>query len=137
MEKHSRKSKKTSQLSKRMENLPSVSSSLKACWALFIMYIKSKKGLPLETRNTQTNLENRTLGLIESLHMQYCISRINGPRQAKKSDFEHAQNVQIQIILHMSKISTRPLLSIHTFCSIQRLCLRTVKPLIRLRGCAV
>ena len=30
-----------------------------------------KKGLPLETKNTQ-NHENRRLGLIESLHMQHC-----------------------------------------------------------------
>ena len=30
---------------------------------------KSKKGLPLETKNTQ-NHENRRLGLNESLHMQ-------------------------------------------------------------------
>ena len=32
---------------------------------------KSKKGLPLETKNIQ-NHENRRLGLIESLHMQHC-----------------------------------------------------------------
>ena len=32
---------------------------------------KSKKGLPLETKNTQ-NHENRKLGLTESLHMQHC-----------------------------------------------------------------
>ena len=36
-----------------------------------------------------------------------------------KSAFEHGQNVQIQIILHMCKVSSEPLLSIHTFCSIQ------------------
>ena len=32
---------------------------------------KSKKRLPLETKNTQ-NHENRRLGLTESLHMQHC-----------------------------------------------------------------
>ena len=35
---------------------------------------KSKKGLPLETQNTQ-NHENWRLGLIESLHMQRCSLR--------------------------------------------------------------
>ena len=34
------------------------------------MLNKSKKGLPLETKNTQ-NQENRRLGLIEPLHMQH------------------------------------------------------------------
>ena len=37
----------------------------------------------------------------------------------RKSVLEHIQDVQIQIILHMHKVSSRPLLSIHTFCSIQ------------------
>ena len=36
-----------------------------------------------------------------------------------KSAFE--QNLQIQIILHICKVS-RPLLSIHTFCSIRWFC---------------
>ena len=31
----------------------------------------------------------------------------------QKSDFKHVQNVQIQIILHMHKVPSRPLLSIH------------------------
>ena len=35
---------------------------------------KGKKGLPLETKNTQ-NHENWRLGLIESLHMQHCSLR--------------------------------------------------------------
>ena len=35
---------------------------------------ESKKGLHLETKNTQ-NHENRRLGLIESLHMQHCSLR--------------------------------------------------------------
>ena len=35
---------------------------------------KSKKRLPLETKNTQSH-ENRRLGLIESLHMQHCSLR--------------------------------------------------------------
>ena len=38
------------------------------------MYNKSKKGLPLETKNAQ-NRENRRLGLIESRHMQHCSLR--------------------------------------------------------------
>ena len=38
---------------------------------LCIYKYKSKKGLPLETKNTQ-NHENQRLGLIESLHMQHC-----------------------------------------------------------------
>ena len=36
--------------------------------------IKIKKGLPLETKNTQ-NHENQRLGLIKSLLMQYCSLR--------------------------------------------------------------
>ena len=39
-----------------------------------IIYNKSQKGLPLETKNTQ-NDENRRLGLIESHHMQLCSLR--------------------------------------------------------------
>ena len=35
----------------------------------------------------------------------------------RKGFFE--QNVLIQIILRMRKVSSRPLLSIHSFCSIQ------------------
>ena len=36
--------------------------------------IKVKKGLPLETKNTQNheNMRNMRIGLIESLHMQHC-----------------------------------------------------------------
>ena len=33
--------------------------------------------------------------------------------------FKHAKNVRIHIILHMRKVSSGPLLSSHTFCSIQ------------------
>ena len=36
---------------------------------------KSKKGLPLEAKNTQ-NHEIRRHGLIESLHMQHCSLRV-------------------------------------------------------------
>ena len=35
----------------------------------------------------------------------------------RNSAYEHAQNVQIQIILRMSKASSRPLLIFYTFCS--------------------
>ena len=35
-----------------------------------------------------------------------------------KCAFEHTQDEQIQIILHMPKVSFWPFLSIHTFCSI-------------------
>ena len=57
-------------------------------------------------------------------------------RVKRKRAFGHAQNAQIQIILRRSKVSFGPLLSIHTFCSIQWFCKWTVKALIRLRGCA-
>ena len=40
----------------------------------------------------------------------------------QKSAFEHAQNVHIQIIPHMHKLSSGPLLSIDTFCNIQWFC---------------
>ena len=39
-----------------------------------------------------------------------------------KTAFEHAQNAQIQTILQMRIVSFEPLLSIHTFCSIQLFC---------------
>ena len=39
-----------------------------------------------------------------------------------KSAFEHVQNAKIQIILHMRKVSSEPLLSIHTFCTSQWFC---------------
>ena len=34
----------------------------------------------------------------------------------RESPFKHTQNAQIQIVLRLRKISSRPLLSIHTFC---------------------
>ena len=37
----------------------------------------------------------------------------------QKSAFEHVQNVQIQIILHMHRVLSGPMLSIHTFRSAQ------------------
>ena len=40
----------------------------------------------------------------------------------QKRGFEYAQNVQMKIILRMRKISLGPLLSIHTFNSIQWFC---------------
>ena len=43
-------------------------------------------------------------------------------RVKRKSAFEHTQNAQIQIILSMHKVSSGPLLSIYTFCSIQWFC---------------
>ena len=48
---------------------------------LATLQIKVKKGLSLETKNTQ-NYENRRLGLIESLQMQHCGLRgcISPPR---------------------------------------------------------
>ena len=52
------------------------------------------------------------------------------------SAFIHEHNTLIQIILHMRKMSSGSLLSIHTFCSIQWFCYGAVKALIRLRGCA-
>ena len=56
-------------------------------------------------------------------------------RVKRKCAFEHAQQAYIQIFLRIRKVSG-PLLSTHTFCSIKWLCQRTVKALIRLRGCA-
>ena len=67
---------------------------------------------------------NRTVPLmpIASRPERHCL-QLSGPRQAKKFDFEHAQHAQIQIILCMGKVSSGPLFSIHTFCSIYRFCL--------------
>ena len=56
-------------------------------------------------------------------------------RAKRKSAFEHAQNAQIQIILRIRKVLSgvcSPF--IHSVVSDD--CLRTVKALIRLRGCA-
>ena len=39
-----------------------------------------------------------------------------------KCAFEHAQNAQIQIMLHMGKVSSHRLLSNSTFCSTQWFC---------------
>ena len=38
---------------------------------------------------------------------------------SQKSAFERAQNAQLQFILRMRKVSSKPLLSFNTFCSIQ------------------
>ena len=55
---------------------------------------------------------------------------------SEKSASKYVQKVRIHIILHMRKVSSGPLLSIHTLCSIQCFCWWTVKTVIRLRGCA-
>ena len=66
-----------------------------------------------------------------------CISQWKqGPHQGEKS-LRTRQNVVIQILLDICKVSTGPLLSIHTFCSIQWFCYQTVKALIRLCICTV
>ena len=43
-------------------------------------------------------------------------------RVKQKGALEYAQSMQIQIILCMNKVSSGPLLSIHTFFSSQRFC---------------
>ena len=53
----------------------------------------------------------------------------------QKSSFEHVQNTEIQINLHICKVSSGPLLSIHTFCCSRWFCQWTVKLLIRIWGC--
>ena len=68
-----------------------------------------------------------------------CIWKINKrAASSEKNAFEQAQDAQIQIFLHMCKVSSGPLLSIHTrtFCNIQWFSSRTGRALIRLRGCA-
>ena len=52
-------------------------------------------------------------------------------RVMRKSAFEHAQNEQIQIILHVRKVPSAALLSIH---SVYNNSVSGVKALIRLRG---
>ena len=47
--------------------------------------------------------------------------------------FKHEQNVLIQICMLMRKVSSGPLLSIHTFCSSQWFCLWSV--MVRIRLC--
>ena len=37
----------------------------------------------------------------------------------RKSNSEHAQNAQVHISLRVRKVSSRPLLSIHTFCRVE------------------
>ena len=80
--------------------------------------------------NCLTELLGMALGPFS--HVEYhmdCVKR--------KGVFKHARNSKIQIILRMRNVSSGHLLSFHTFCSIQWFCWRTVKTLIRLRGCAV
>ena len=57
-------------------------------------------------------------------------------RVMQKSTFEHAQNVQIHITLHMRKASSGHLLSAEAIYSNKWFCLQTTKAMIRLRGCA-
>ena len=64
----------------------------------------------------------------------YCL--VYGPFERKRP-FEHAQNAQIATILRKRKVSSGPLLSIHTFFSINNFCKWKVKALIRLRECAI
>ena len=60
----------------------------------------------------------------------------NGLHQVKSCRRTCAKYTQIQNILHIYKVSSEPLLSIYTFCSIYWFCLQTVKALIRLSGCS-
>ena len=53
----------------------------------------------------------------------------------QKSAFEHAQNAQIQTILHMHKVSSGTLLSIHTYV-VSNNSVSGQKAWIRLHGCA-
>ena len=62
----------------------------------------------------------------------------NEPRMGsamRKRTFEHAQDMQIHIILHVREVTSGPLLSIETFCSIRWFWQRTAKALIRMHGC--
>ena len=63
----------------------------------------------------------------------YLMTRFASMRIWTASSEKVPSNMRSQIILRMRKVSSGLLLSIHTFCSIQWFCLRTVKVLIRLR----
>ena len=70
------------------------------------------------------------MGIVNVVDFKIYMSRIK-----RKRAFEHAQNVRIHIILRLRKVSSGHLLSIVTLSCIQEFCWRTVKALIRLRGC--
>ena len=61
-----------------------------------------------------------------------------GPRQAKKRLQKETSNMRkmCEFTSGTCAVSSNYLLSIETFYSIQRFCLRTAKALVRLRGCA-
>ena len=59
-----------------------------------------------------------TVGLVQYLFLYFNTDEQMGPIK-RKSALEHVQNAQIQLILHMHKVSSGPVLSVHTFCSIK------------------
>ena len=57
--------------------------------------------------------------VIGTLRVKSGIFNIIMDRAKRTSAFEHAQNAQIEFFLRMCKVSSGPLLSSYTFCSIQ------------------
>ena len=87
---------------------------------------------------TCTNICKKSSAHPRSLSTSFIEKKIKlliGPRKAKQC-LRTRVKWQIQINLRMQKVSSGSLLSIHTFCSIQWFCLRTLRDPIRLRGCA-
>ena len=69
------------------------------------------------------------------LIIAYIEQTSNRPHQAKTC-LRVCTKWHVQIILHIFKVPSRPLLSFHIFYRIQWFCKRTTKALIRLCGCA-
>ena len=74
------------------------------------------------------SLEKGSVGYIQTVNskdsdkpavIQSDIGYLYIGRDKLKYAFKRAQNAQIQIILPIHKVSSRPLLSIYTFCIIQ------------------
>ena len=105
---------------------------------LFPIFISNLRGLmlPMMLKHKRRSL-NKTIMLIYfRMGQLYHRDTIYERAKRKVPFFEHAQNVQIHIILRMRKVSSVHKLSINAFTSIQCICKQMVYTLIRLRGCA-
>ena len=109
-------------------------------WCLILVYTVCSNLFALILRQYTVNTNNCTW-TTDRLYVCQSVQRLpHGPRQAKNClQTYHCQTcAKCTDSVHPARAQSiiRPLLSIHTFCSIQWIYQRTVKALIRLRGCA-
>ena len=79
---------------------------------------------PLDAAHIRPNARATSVGSVAFLVYLQQYTDKDPPRETlfiirvkRKSGLQHAQNVQIRIILRMRKISSGPLFSYHTFCN--------------------